>query len=292
MASEWAGAVLTSGALISTGAGIWIMWRLGPTAQKTRRRVAHERVAVAATIGRGKAERLQAMAIAGAGAVALYLITSLLTHGTALAVMMALGGFLLPTWVKEWRQTKRLVSLSEQLGRVMGMMGTSLRRGTPLEGALAEAARVLPEPLGPVLRSLADATGMGVTLSQAVEQSRSLPEVTGSPDFQVFATEMVVCHERGANVVQAFESLRQVLEARRKYRQLVQEHMGQHLMQSMTIAGVGYFVLVAYSWMTPEGLGPLLESVVGQLILAASVLGNLFLIRVTHLSLLRQTQKV
>ncbi|HYG59447.1 MAG TPA: type II secretion system F family protein [Symbiobacteriaceae bacterium] len=293
MATEWAGAVLTTGALMSTAAGVWVVWKLGPTAQRTRRKVAHERVAISATLGgRKKAEKAQSLLIAGGGALALYLVTTVMFHRTGLAVAMALGGFMLPVWIKEWQQTRRLVSLSEQLGRAMGMIGTSLRRGTPLEGAIAEAARTMPEPLGPVLRSMVDATSMGVTLAQAVEQCRTMPAASGSPDFQVFATEMVVCHERGANVVQAFEILRQVLEARRKYRSQVREHMGQHLMQSLVIASVGYFVLFAYSFMSPDGLSPLLESVLGQMLLAGSILGNLFLIRVTHLSMLRQTQKV
>ncbi|HWI53840.1 MAG TPA: type II secretion system F family protein [Symbiobacteriaceae bacterium] len=222
----------------------------------------------------------------------IYLLVSVLTHRVGLAFACALGGFMLPAWIKEWQRTRRIVELSEQLGRAMGMISTSLRRGSPLEGAIAETAASMSEPLGPALRGLVDATSMGVTLTQAVEQCRQLPAVAGSPDFQVFATEIVICYERGANVVQAFEALRQVLAARRKYRDQVREQMGQHLMQSLVIAGVGFFVLIAYSFMTPDGLGPLLESLSGQFILALSVLGNLFLIRVTHLSMLRQTQKV
>jgi len=292
MASEWAGAVLAAGAVMSATAGGYVLWKLGPTAGRTRRKVARERVAVSAAAGKQRAERAQFMLVASIGAVGIYLAVSVLAHRAGLAFACALGGFMLPTWVKEWRETRRIVELSEQLGRAMAMISTSLRRGSPLEGAIAETAATMAEPLGPVLRGLVDATSMGVTLTQAVEQCRQVPAVTGSPDFQVFATEMVICYERGANVVQAFEALRQVLGARRKYRELVKEQMGQHLMQSLVIAGVGFFVLIAYSFMTPEGLGPLLESITGQLMLAASVLGNLFLIRVTHLSLLRQTQKV
>jgi Flp pilus assembly protein TadB len=222
----------------------------------------------------------------------MYFLTMILTGKVGLSIAVALGAFMIPGWIKEWRETRRLVDLSDQLSRVMGMIATSLRRGTPLEAALSEAASNMSYPLGPVLRNMADATVLGVTLSQAVEQVRSLPSVQGSTDFQVFATEMVVCHERGANVVLAFDALRTVLAARRKYRVQVEEHLGQHLIQSLVIAGVGLGVLLAYSQMTPDGLAPLLESVVGQLILAASILGNVFLIRVTHLTLLRQTQRV
>lgn len=292
MASEWAGALLTTGAVISGGAGVYVLWKLGPTAQRTRRRVAHERVALSATIGRKKKEQAQSFLIAGGGALLLYFLVSAFTHRGGLAFAVALGGLMLPNWVREWRETRRIVELSEQLGRAMSMISTSLRRGTPLEGAIAEAAASMGEPLGPVLRALVDATSMGVTLTQAVEQVRTLPAVTGSPDFQVFSTEMVVCHERGANVVQAFEALRQVLEARRKYRAQVSEHMGQHVAQSIVIAGIGLFVLGAYAGLTPDGLGPLLESISGQMMLAVSILGNMFLIRITHLSLLKQTQRV
>jgi Flp pilus assembly protein TadB len=292
MMGEWAGALLSAGAVLSATAGGWVLWRLGPAAQRLRRKVAHERVALMAVLGRHKSERSLALVYGGGVGLLLYLLVASMTHRSGMAVMVALGGLMAPAWVREYQQTRRLVLLAEQLNRAMGMIAASLRRGTPLEGAIAEAATTLPEPLGPVLRGLVDATSMGVTLSQAVEQARLLPAVAGSPDFQVFATEMVICQERGANVVQAFEALREVLVARRKYRDQVREHMGQHLLQSLVIAAVGFGVLVAYAAMTPDGLGPLLESVVGQMLLAASILGNVFLIRWTHLSLLRQTQKV
>lgn len=291
MASEWTGAILGAGAVLSTAAGVWVL-RLAPlAAQQARRLVAHERVRLAVP-GLHRGGAMQGWAWAVLAAVALFAVTSFLGHRGGLAVFVALGGLMVPGWVREWLETRRLVQLSEQLVRVMGMVATSLKRGTPLEAALAEASTGLPDPLGPVLRNLAQATTMGVTLAQAVEQLRTLPAVTGSADFQVFATEMVVCHERGANIVQAFDALRTVLAARRKYREQVKENMGQHLLQSMVITGVGLFVLGLYSFMAEGGLEPLLSSIIGQLILAASLLGNAFLLRMTHLSMLRQVRKV
>jgi len=291
MATEWSGALLVAGAVVSAATGGWTLWQAPLAAQRARRRAMHERVRLPLD-KRLHPERLRAWLPAGLGALALYLLVRFLAHRTGLAVLVALGGVMLPGWLLEWRETRRVVQLSEQLVRVMGMVSTSLRRGTPLEVALAEAAASLPDPLGPVLRHLAQATTMGVTLAQAVEQLRSLPAVAGSPDFQVFATEMVVCHERGANIVQVFDALREVLAARRKYREQVREQMGQHLLQSLVIAGVGLLVLLVYSRMARDGLEPLLSSLFGQMILAGSLLGNTFLIRLTHLSLLRQTRKV
>lgn len=292
MASEWGGALFAAGAVASTMGGVYALWKGGSAATRQRRKVAHERVALSATLGRQKTEQmLSFLAAAGAG-LALVIVTNAFTGRIGLSIAVGLGGLMVPTWVREWRDTRRIIQLSEQLGRVMSMIGTSLRRGTPLEGAIAEAAASLSEPLGPALRGLADSTSMGVTLSQSIEQIRNLPSVKGSPDFQVFATEMVVCHERGANVVKAFEALGQVLDSRRRYRDQVRENMGQHLVQSLVITAVGFFVLGAYAFLTEDGLGPLLESFVGQALLAVAILGNMFLLRLTHLSMLRQTRKV
>lgn len=292
MAAELGIAVMAAGAVASAGAGIFFLKKLAPSAQRIRRRVSHERVRVRIAGGRLNSEQALTSALALGAGVALYTLTAMLSHQTGVSLAAALGGFMVPKWVREWRETNRLLKLSDQLGRVMGMISTSLRRGIPLEMAVSESANAVPAPLGPVLRNLADATVMGVTLSQAVEQIRSLPAVRGSSDFSVFATEMVVCHQRGANVIVAFESLRNVLEARRKYRAQVQEYMGQHLIQSLVIGGIGLGVLALYAWMSPDGLKPLLESITGQLILAASLLGNMFVIRLTHLSLLNQTRRV
>jgi Flp pilus assembly protein TadB len=293
MGAEWGAAVLAAGAVTSTAAGVWaIAWR-APMAQKLKRRANHEQLSLALLIGQERIRRLVRLVPGIGGALLLFFGMTLYSPGLpVLAATLALGGFLIPPWVGEWRETQRLMNLSEQLGRVMTMVSTALRRGMPLEVALAEAAQMVPYPLGPALRHLTEATKMGVTLAQAVEQVRGHAAVQGSKDFQVFATEMVICHERGANVIQAFDALRQVLEARRRYRNQVREQMGQHLMQAIVISGIGLGVLAFYGAATDDGLGPLLERLWGQLLLGMSIVGNLFLVRTTHLSLLRQTRKV
>lgn len=291
MAAEWGAAILAAGAVGSASAGVWALWRFGPAARRLRRRVSHERLRMP-LLGRDTGRRLRQFLPPAVGAVVLYLLVSTLTQAPVLSFFVSFLGFMVPGWVQEWQDTRRLVTLGEQLNAVMAMVATSLRRGTPLEVALAEAVRTMPYPLGPTLQNLVAAMGMGVTLGHAVEQVRKLPAVSGSTDFQVFATEMVICHERGANVIQAFETLRQVLAARRKYRDQVREQMGQHLLQALVIVGIGALVLLAYAGMTDDGLGPLLDSFAGQLILAASILGNVFLVRWTHLSLLRQIKKM
>lgn len=291
MMAAWGAALLAAGSVSSATAGLWVWRQMGPGSARLRRRVIHERVDVS-LLGRERTTALARMLPAAAGALLAWLLVSYLTGRGLLALCLSLGVFLLPAWLQEWRETARLLQTAEQLGRAMSMIATSLRRGTPLEAAVAETALSLPSPLGPFLKNMADATLLGVTLAQAVEQLRERPGFRDSTDVQVFATELVICHERGANVVQAFEALQTVLTARRRYRSQVQEQMGQHLVQSLVIAGVGAFVLLAYAAMTERGLDPLLDTAVGQVLLAVAILGNLFLIRMTHLSLLRQVRKV
>lgn len=291
MGSKWVAAFLVAGALFSMLAGVWVTWKWGPAVQRLKRRVGRERVSLA-LFSRLKSEEMMGLRLIVLSSILIYVGTYALTGRTLLAVTVALGGLMVPGWVREWLNVRRLTLLADQLGRVMGMVSTSLRRGTPLEIALSEAALAMAYPLGPVLRNLADATKFGVTLGQAAEQVRALPAVTGSTDFQVFATEVVICHERGANVVTAFDALRQVLTARRRYRDLVVEQMGQHLIQALVIAGIGLVVLLVYALMTPDGLGPLLDSAFGQTVLAISILGNVFLIRLTHMGMLKQIRRV
>ncbi|MFZ5826300.1 MAG: type II secretion system F family protein [Bacillota bacterium] len=287
MASEWAPALLAAGAASSATVGFYMVSRFGPRAQRSRKRIQREQVRVAKRSGPPLVEMLPGIL----GGVLLYLLTLAMTGKGGLSIAVALGGFMIPGWVKAWQETNRLIQLSEQLNRAIGMISTSLRRGAPLEVALAETAS-LSAPLGPVLKTLAHSTVMGVTLGQAAEQVRTLPAVTGSTDFQVFATEMVICHERGANIVQAFESLRGVLSARRRYRQQVMQHMGEHLVQALVISGIGLGMLLLFSVLMEDGLRPLLETVIGQIILAISLLGNTFMVRLTHMSILGQLRRL
>lgn len=291
MAVEWSAAALAAGAVGSLTTGVWVLVQGSAAAQRMRRKVNHQQVRVS-LLGQEEVRRYLRMIPILIGAVVTYMVVAILTRASVLAFATAIGVFMVPGWLSEYRETRRLLQLGDQLNQVMSMVSTSLRRGTPLEAAIAEAANALSYPLKGVLQNLAEATSMGVTLTQAVEQVRLRPEVRGSTDFQVFATEMVICHERGANIIQAFDALRQVLAARRRYRDQVREHMGQHLMQSLVIFAIGLGVLFFYVAMTEWGIRPLLDVWWGQLVLAISLLGNTFLIRWTHMVMLRQIKKV
>jgi len=293
MATELRAAILVSAVVGSAAIGVWNLWSTGASAAKIKRQVTHERVQVSLMKGSESIRRLISLFPASAAALAVfYGSRALVQEGFLLSVMMSGIGFMLPGWLREWRETRRLLLLGDQLGQMMGMVSTSLRRGTHLEPAIAEAARPITYPLGPVIKQLTDATSMGVTLAQAISRVKSLPEVGGSADFQVFASQLIICHERGVNVIQAFDSLRTVLTSRRRYRSLVREQMAQHLVQTVVISALGLLMLVYYGGSTDDGLAPLMDVWWGQVVLGASIVGNVSLIRWTHMSVLQQVRKV
>lgn len=283
-----AAALLAAGAVGSLLAGGCAAWHLLPQARRRQRRVQRERVRIYPRRPRGAAG-LAATALASwmaFQAVGHWLGAWLLAAAVAGAV------WLVPGWWREWQESRRWEAVTDQLDQVVSRVATSLRRGTPLAEALAQAARATPPPLGTVLQTAGHMMNLGVPLSQALAQVRSLPEVAGVPDFQVFATQVVICHDRGANVLRAFETLRQVLQARRRYRHQVAQSLGQHLVQALVIVAVGAGVLASFATLTPQGLGPLLQSPVGQGVLAVAVLGNVALVRWTHLSMVRQVRRL
>lgn len=238
-----------------------------------------------------RAHRLGLVAAGAGGAALLYAVVLAVAGSPGLAAGAALGGLLFPPWVAEWQRTRNAALVSDQLDAAMAVMAAQLRSGSPVEVAAQRAAEVVGQPLRGVLLDVARETALGRRFADALEEVRQRPEVAGSTDFQVFVTQLCVAQERGANVLPAFESLRAALAERRRYRQVVAEQLGEHVMQTATIAGIGLLVLAAFAWLSPQGLGPLVGTPVGQVVLLGSVLGNTALIRTAHLSMLRQMRR-
>lgn len=257
-------------------------------ARRVRREAAVRPVTPAGILVQRVAVRVGAAALA---ALFYGIAAGILGHGI-LPVAAAVVGFSIPSWLAEVARARRLEKLGDQLDMAMGQIAARLRQGVPLEVALREVAQGLGTPLGPVLMDLVLRVDTGIELGRAVQAVRVLPEVADSLEFQVFATQVAIAHERGANVIRTFEALRDVLAERRRHKKRVAEEMARHLYESLAIMATGLIVLALYALTAPDGLKPLMRHAIGRLVLAASIGGNILLYRYNHIMTLRQIQKV
>lgn len=227
------------------------------------------------------------------GGLALYGLLYFFSGSVAFSVAGFIGAFLVPGWVSEFQRTRLMIKVSEQLDQAMGLLVSQLRQGVSLETGFARVAQVIDEPLGVVFDQVVAATNVGLTFDQAVSATRTHPYVAENPDYQTFATQAIITQERGGgNVMESFTALRDAIAARRKYRGAVQEADGQNLLESVFMFAVGLVVMAIYALLSPRGLKPLLDSTLGQVILLVSILGNIFVLRRTHIAMLRRLRKV
>lgn len=239
-----------------------------------------------------QARMVTAIASALGSGILFFSAIHFLSNNLALSLVASFGAFLVPSWAIEVQQTRQMIKVSEQLDQAMGLLSAALRRNTPLEIAIAQAADACGNPLKGVLEQVVAATGVGLSFDQAILASREHPAVAENPDYQVFATQAAISHNRGANVLETFEALRNAIAARRRYRAAVQEAEGVNIFQSVLIFGIGFVVLFAYAAMTPEGLAPLMRHTAGQITLLVSILGNVIMLRTQHIAMLRRLRKV
>lgn len=226
------------------------------------------------------------------GAVIMYLLFYILTGDTFFSVAGLIGGFLLPGWVAEIQATRLMIRISEQLDQAMGMVAAQLRQNTALEVAFAQAASSIGDPLASVFEQVVSATEVGLTFDQAVAGTRDHPAVANHPDYQVFVTQTVIAQMHGANITESFESLRNAISARRKYRNAVSQAATESLVQTAMMFALGLAVLGVVATTTEQGLKPLLDSLLGRLILVASILGNTLILRQTHIGMLKRLRQV
>lgn len=257
------------------------------TAWRQRRRVQRH------TVRTGGATRrvwrtTSSLTAALAGGALLGFMVHHMTGKSVYAVGAALGGAVIPGWLAEVRRVRRLGRLSDQLDRAIGHLSALLRSGTPLEASLQQVARSVPAPLGDILGYIGVRLHLGMAFETAIELVRPLPAISDSNDVQEFLTTLVVCHERGANILSTFEAMRQALGERRKHRKRVSDEIGQHVIQTVAIVGIGLFGSMGYMLMAPESMAVMHHHAAGRLTLTIAVLGNLVMCRWIHGTMLRQ----
>jgi tight adherence protein B len=201
-------------------------------------------------------------------ALALGGIVALLLRFLLAAVPGAALGYMVPAMFV-WRRTgQRIARLDEQLIDAMMLIAGGLRAGYSfLQGAEAivrEMDGPIREEFGRVLQDLR----IGVNMEEALT---ALARRTGSEEFDMMVTAVLVQRQSGGNLAEILETIAHTIRERMRIRREVQTLTAQERWSSYL---VGSLPIIAFTWLTffnPDYLNLLFGSTSGRLLLGAAV---------------------
>jgi len=188
-------------------------------------------------------------------------------------------GYMLPAAYVWHRIRQRRGKLDEQLIDAMMLMAGGLRAGYSfLQGAEA-VARELASPIRDEFAALLQDLRVGVAVEEALV---SLARRTGTEEFDMMVTAVLVQRQSGGNLAEILETIAHTIRERMRIRREVQTLTAQERMSSYVVGALPIIAFAFLSYVNPGYLDLLFGSAQGRMMLGASIVLELvgfFIIR-------------
>jgi tight adherence protein B len=185
------------------------------------------------------------------------------------AVVAGLLGAVLPAVYLYYLRVRRQTQLQDQLPAALETLARSIRAGHPLDQAIGLLGEHSPEPLAREFRWCAKQLEMGLALPVV---ARSLVQRVRLYDIRILAATLVVHRQAGGNVVMVLERLAQVVRERINFRRQLRATTAAGRLSAGMVAMVAPAVFVYFFFFRQDYLRTMLQSGLGQALLAVIVL--------------------
>jgi tight adherence protein B len=148
---------------------------------------------------------------------------------------------LLPFAYVQWRRSKRLRKLEQQLPDTLDLIGRALRAGHALPSGLQMAGDEMVDPIAQEFRITHDEISFGIAMQQAL---LNLSTRVPSTDLRYFVVAVLIQREAGGNLTEVLDNLSRLIRERLRFRAKVKVLTTEGRM-SAWVLGVMPFALAA-----------------------------------------------
>ena len=148
-------------------------------------------------------------------AVALGLLTFVLTSRVPYAVVAAALGAYLPLLHVRRKKTKRLDEFEEQFPEAVELMARSLRAGHPFSASLKMASEECDQPIRGELRQAFEEQRLGLPMDDSLV---GIADRVDLIDVRIFVTAVMIQREVGGNLAEVLDNLSAMIRERFKLR--------------------------------------------------------------------------
>jgi tight adherence protein B len=208
------------------------------------------------------------------------LLTFLLTHYWAYAAIGAVVGLALPAIVVNYRRSKRLAALREQLPDAFELMARVLRSGQTITQAIQAVAQEFSAPISLEFLYCYEQMNLGLEQEAAM---RHLGRRTGLLEIKIFVLAVLVHRQTGGNLAELLDKLGSVVRERFRIQGMIESLTAQGRLQAAILLSLPPFMFVLLMIIAPHYERTLLDY--PKLIMMAMgmmFLGWLWIRRVIH----------
>lgn len=219
-------------------------------------------------------------------AATVYLVLSFVSVVALLRLGAVVAGFLLPWAYVQWKRSRRLRRLEQQLPDALDLVGRALRAGHALPSGLQMVGEEMSDPIAGEFRVMYDEINFGISMQQALT---NLTERVPSTDVRYFVVAVLIQREAGGNLTEVLDNLSTLIRNRLKFHAKVRVLTSEGRMSGWVI-GLLPFILagllnfanhdfISVLWTDPIGI-MITNILIGMMAIGAIWLYKLCQIRV------------
>jgi len=165
-----------------------------------------------------------------------------------------------PKTVLKRLQSRRLELFERQLPDALLMISGSMRAGASLAVAMESMSKESKPPLSQEFALMLAEQRLGVDFEAALSNMEKRLPV---PDFVLLVAAMRITREVGGNFAEILESLSHTLRRKHEMEGKIKALTAQGRMQGIVMAALPLFLMLILTYMEPEAMNPLYNTLMG-----------------------------
>lgn len=210
----------------------------------------------------------QMMLNLGAGSLVVGLGLAMVQIKLIIALLCGAAVMGLPLLYLNFRRSRRMSKLENQLPDVFDMMSQALRAGHSLAGAIQLIYEQMPPPIAKEFAQVYHEQNLGIKIEEALQ---AMSERVDSLDVKFFVTAVKIQRQTGGDLAEVLENISGVIRERIELRGLVKGLTAEGRLSGWVLFALPAVVFVGSLSMNPDYGNVLLEDPQGQILLMVAV---------------------
>lgn len=181
-------------------------------------------------------------------------------------------GYFIPILFLRMKIQQRTKQFNNQLGDTLLLIANSLRTGYSFMQAVEMVSREMPPPISVEFARALKEMNLGVATEEALN---NVAKRVDSEDLDLVVTVVLIQRQVGGNLAEILDNIADTIRQRVKIRGQIKTLTAQGRISGLVIGGLPFALAIIIYAMTPEYIGLLFSTTLGNWLLAGAFLSQI-----------------
>jgi tight adherence protein B len=216
---------------------------------------------------------------------ALFILIGLLFFGVFFTIILAIGGFFLPSLMVKWFRNRRIKKFNRQLVDSLNAMSNAFKAGLTFPQAMEHVASESEAPLSQEFSLFVREIKLGVPLDDALA---GMAQRVNCEDLDLVVTATTISRQLGGNMAEMFDTIAATIRERFRLEGKIRALTSQGKLQGWIVAALPLVLGLVMNWMRPDLMQPMFDHAFGYIlvgiIIFMEILGILIIRKIVNIN--------